>query len=92
MASGQFDFIIVGGGSAGSALGNRLSATATNRVLVLEVEIDWCDRASLTQLLSTVLHRTPQERDPHGHNPHGHDPHGHDNEAGHGYGRSAARG
>ena len=36
MASGQYDFIIVGGGSAGSALGNRLSASAANRVLVLE--------------------------------------------------------
>ena len=31
-----FDYIIVGGGSAGSALANRLSADATTRVLVLE--------------------------------------------------------
>src|SRR5438105_4088621 len=36
MPSAQFDFIIVGGGSAGSALGNRLSADPANRVLVLE--------------------------------------------------------
>jgi choline dehydrogenase len=36
MASSQFDYVIVGGGSAGSALGNRLSADPSNRVLVLE--------------------------------------------------------
>ncbi|MEX2101424.1 MAG: choline dehydrogenase, partial [Actinomycetota bacterium] len=36
MTATQYDFVIVGGGSAGSALGNRLSADASNRVLVLE--------------------------------------------------------
>ncbi|MDP6884908.1 MAG: GMC family oxidoreductase N-terminal domain-containing protein, partial [Rhodospirillales bacterium] len=32
----QYDYVIVGGGSAGCVLANRLSAISANRVLLVE--------------------------------------------------------
>ena len=36
-APGRYDYILVGGGTAGCVLANRLSADGTKRILLLEV-------------------------------------------------------
>ncbi|MBB1246956.1 GMC family oxidoreductase N-terminal domain-containing protein, partial [Streptomyces durbertensis] len=42
MSRAKYDYVIVGGGSAGCALANRLSADRENSVLVLEAgRPDW---------------------------------------------------
>jgi 5-(hydroxymethyl)furfural/furfural oxidase len=61
--SAEFDYIIVGGGSAGSILANRLSARSSNRVMLCEAGQDTPDGRVPEAILdsrSGVASRDPQ--------------------------------
>jgi tetraacyldisaccharide 4'-kinase len=70
----------------------RLSPGMREQVLVLEVEVDWRDRAAVARLVSETMRRTRGRPEPDASDPHGPDPQIPDDGPGHGYHRSAASG
>ena len=51
MSIEHYDYIIVGGGSAGSVIANRLSARADRRVLLIEAGADTPDSNTPAEIL-----------------------------------------
>jgi choline dehydrogenase-like flavoprotein len=61
MAEGEYDFIIVGGGTAGLVVANRLTEDPETRVLVIEAGADRLTDPKITiPGLATTLYDDPQ--------------------------------